>query len=157
MIPHSFVCLNIFSHFDFDLDKTIYLFIAGRYEFSNKGADVFIESLARLNYELQTKLPDTTVVAFLIFPAPNNSFNVDSLRGHAVTKTLRDTLNTIQQEIGKRMYDTCLSGRLPDSEELLMKEDKVKIKRCLYALQRDNMPPVTTHNLVSVLMKLILK
>lgn len=110
---------------------------------------MFIESLARLNYELQTRAPDTTVVAFLIFPAPNNSFNVDSLRGHAVTKTLRDTLNSIQQEIGKRMYDTCLSGRLPDPEELLLKEDKVKIKRCLYALQRDNMPPVTTHNLVS--------
>ena len=42
-----------FRHYDFDLDKTLYFFIAGRYEFSNKGADVFIESLARLNYMLK--------------------------------------------------------------------------------------------------------
>ena len=42
-----------FSHYDFDLDKTIYLFTAGRYEFSNKGADVFIEALARLNHYLK--------------------------------------------------------------------------------------------------------
>ena len=40
-------------HFDFDLDKTLYMFSAGRYEFKNKGVDMFIESLARLNYSLQ--------------------------------------------------------------------------------------------------------
>jgi len=54
-------------------------------------------------------MPDTTVVAFLIFPAKTNNFNVESLRGHAVTKQLRDTINNIQQQIGKRMYDTCLA------------------------------------------------
>jgi hypothetical protein len=43
------------SHYDFDLDKTLYFFIAGRYEFSNKGADMFIESLARLNHMLKVR------------------------------------------------------------------------------------------------------
>lgn len=57
----------------------------------------------------QESLPDVTVVAFLIFPAKTNNFNVESLRGHAVTKQLRDTINSIQTEIGKRMYDTCLT------------------------------------------------
>ena len=42
-----------FRHYDFDLDKTLYFFVAGRYEFSNKGADMFIESLARLNHMLK--------------------------------------------------------------------------------------------------------
>ena len=32
-----------------------YFFIAGRYEFSNKGADVFLEALARLNYLLRVR------------------------------------------------------------------------------------------------------
>lgn len=41
------------------------------------------------------------------------------------------------------------SGRLPTSSELLTKEDVVKVKRCLYALQRDGLPPITTHNVVS--------
>lgn len=35
------------------MDKTVFFFIAGRYEFSNKGADVFLEALARLNYLLR--------------------------------------------------------------------------------------------------------
>ena len=41
------------SHFDFDLDKTLYFFTSGRYEFTNKGADMFIEALARLNYYIK--------------------------------------------------------------------------------------------------------
>lgn len=41
-----------------------------------------------------------------------------------------------------------LSGCLPNSADLLNKDDMVKIKRCLYALQRTGHPPVTTHNVV---------
>lgn len=145
---HEFTRGHFYGHFDFDLDKTLYFFIAGRYEFGNKGADVFLESLARLNHYLKSQLPDTTVVAFLIFPTKTNNFNVESLRGHAVTKQLSDTISHIQQDIGKRMYNTCLKGNLPNNNELLTKDDLVKIKRCLYALQRDGLPPVTTHNVV---------
>ncbi|CAG9861623.1 unnamed protein product [Phyllotreta striolata] len=145
---HEFVRGHFYGHFDFDLDKTLYFFIAGRYEFGNKGADIFIEALARLNHYLKSTHPDVTVVAFLIFPAKTNNFNVESLRGHAVTKSLRDTINDIQNKIGKRMYEVCLSGRLPDSSELLDKEEMVRLKRCIYSLQRDGLPPVTTHNIV---------
>lgn len=51
---------------------------------------------------------DKTVVAFLIFPAKTNNFNVETLRGQAVVKSLRDTIHDIQQKIGKRIYDVCL-------------------------------------------------
>ncbi|KAE8745264.1 hypothetical protein FOCC_FOCC008056 [Frankliniella occidentalis] len=145
---HEFVRGHFYGHYDFNLDKTLYFFIAGRYEFGNKGADIFIEALARLNHYLKAANSDTTVVAFLIFPAKTNNFNVESLRGHAVTKSLRDTIHDIQQSIGKKMYEVCLSGRMPDTDELLDKEDKVKLKRCIYGLQRHGLPPVTTHNVV---------
>jgi len=61
---------------------------------------------------LKHEKPDTTVVAFLIFPTKTNNFNVDSLRGHAVIKQLRDTINNVQQAVGKRMFDTCLGGNI---------------------------------------------
>lgn len=37
---------------------------------------------------------------------------------------------------------------MPEEKELLTKEDKMKMKRCLFALQRYGLPPVTTHNVV---------
>jgi glycogen synthase len=139
---------HFYGHYDFDLDKTLYFFIAGRYEFGNKGADVFIEALARLNHYLKTANSDTTVVAFMIFPAKTNNFNVESLRGAAVTKSLRETINSIQQKMSKRLYEICLQGKLPAASDLLLKEDTVKLKRCIYSLQRDGLPPITTHNVV---------
>lgn len=50
-----------FRHLDFNLDKCLFLFIAGRYEFSNKGADIFLEALARLNYLLRVSVCWTNV------------------------------------------------------------------------------------------------
>jgi hypothetical protein len=52
-IVRTLIFLFVFRHYDFDLDKTLYFFIAGRYEFGNKGADIFIEALARLNHYLK--------------------------------------------------------------------------------------------------------
>lgn len=38
---------------------------------------------------------------------------------------------------------------MPNEDEFLTKEDTVRLKRCLYALQRNDLPPVTTHNVVN--------
>ncbi|XP_043246505.1 glycogen [starch] synthase-like isoform X1 [Amphibalanus amphitrite] len=146
---NDFVRGHFYGHFDFNLDKTLYFFIAGRYEFGNKGADIFIESLSRLNHYLKSSGSDVTVVAFMIFPTKTNNFNVESLRGHAVTKTLKDSIEDIQKKIGSRMFEICMTGRLPESTELLTREDNVRLKRCIYSMQRSCLPPITTHNVVN--------
>lgn len=46
---NDFIRGHFYGHYDFDLDNTLYLFTAGRYEFRNKGVDMFIESLARMS------------------------------------------------------------------------------------------------------------
>ncbi|VEN50688.1 unnamed protein product [Callosobruchus maculatus] len=50
--------------------------------------------------------------------------------------------------MSKRMYDLCLSGRLPEGQNILLKEEMVRLKRCIFSLHRDTMPPITTHNVV---------
>lgn len=44
---NDFVRGHFYGHYDFDLDNTVYFFTAGRYEFRNKGVDMFVESLGR--------------------------------------------------------------------------------------------------------------
>ena len=46
---------------------------------------------------------------------------------------LKDTIDEIQKDIGKRMYEVCLRGKLPQASDLLTKEDNVKLKRCIFA------------------------
>ncbi|XP_018650791.1 glycogen synthase [Schistosoma mansoni] len=153
---NQFIQGHFYGHYDFDLDKTLYFFIAGRYEFQNKGADIFIEALARLNHHLKQAQTDVTVVAFLIFPAHTNSFNVDSFRAQAIVKQLRETVNSIQCEMGHRLFEVCLRGRIPQGSDLLTQGDVFRLKRCIYATQRNNLPPICTHNVVQDNIDLVL-
>jgi len=57
----------LWSHLDFDVDRTLYFFIAGRYEFGNKGADVFIEALARLNHMLKVRTNEENIPDFACY------------------------------------------------------------------------------------------
>ncbi|XP_072048138.1 glycogen [starch] synthase, muscle-like [Amphiura filiformis] len=145
---NDFVRGHFHGHMDFDLDKTLYFFTAGRYEFSNKGADLFLESLARLNHYMQASKSDMTVVAFLIFPARTSNFNVESLHGQAISKQLKETVEAVQEKVGKRIYETALRGNLPKSDDLLKPEDIVKLKRCIMSAKRPGLPAICTHNVI---------
>ena len=46
---------------------------------------------------------------------------------------LQDTINEIQKDIGKRMYEICMRGKLPEASELLARDDVVRLKRCIFA------------------------
>ncbi|KAF8521143.1 glycogen synthase [Gautieria morchelliformis] len=150
---NDFVRGHFYGHYDFDLDNTLYMFTAGRYEYRNKGVDMFIESLARLNYRLQKAGSKVTVVAFIIMPAATHSYTVEALKGQAVTKQLRDTVTEIQNRIGQRIFERAarytgdLGSEIPAMEDLLSDEDKILLKRRIFALKRNSLPPVTTHNM----------
>lgn len=149
---HEFIRGHFYGHYDFDLNDTLYFFTAGRYEYRNKGVDMFIESLARLNYRLQKAGTKTTVVAFVIMPATTHSYTIEALKGQAVTKQLRDTVTEIQNRIGARLFDHAARFHgeeklMPTPEELLPEEDQVLLKRRIFALKRNSLPPVVTHNM----------
>ncbi|KAF3699501.1 Glycogen [starch] synthase, liver [Channa argus] len=144
----EFVRGHFYGYLDFNLDKTLFFFIAGRYEFSNKGADIFLESLSRLNYLLRVHRNDMTVVVFFIMPAKTNNFNVESLRGQAVRKQLWDTAHSVKEKFGKKLYDALLKGQIPDMNSILDRDDFTIMKRAIYATQRHSLPPVTTHNML---------
>ncbi|KAG0743905.1 hypothetical protein G6F16_010076 [Rhizopus arrhizus] len=146
---NDFVRGHFYGHYDFDLDNTVYFFTAGRYEFRNKGVDMFLESLGRLNDRLRAANSKTTVVAFVVMPAATRSFNVEALKGQAVTKQLRETVNEIQQRIGKRIYESALRGdESLDPNHFLSNEDKILLKRRVFALKNQNLPPIVSHNMV---------
>ncbi|KAG1722314.1 glycogen synthase [Suillus lakei] len=149
---NEFVRGHFYGHYDFDLENTIYMFTAGRYEYRNKGVDMFIESLARLNHRLQQSQSKTTVVAFIIMPAATNSYTIEALKGQAVMKQLRDTVTDVQARVGARLFEHAArfhgEGRtVVAPEDLLSAEDQVLLKRRIFALKRHTLPPIVTHNM----------
>ncbi|KAJ1503374.1 glycogen synthase isoform 1 [Coelomomyces lativittatus] len=146
---HDFVRGHFYGHYDFDMDETLYFFIAGRNEFRNKGVDLFLEALARLNAYLKSTHSKKTIVTFIIMPTQHHSFTVESLQGHAVIKQLKESVAEIQREIGKRIFEMAARGQLPTSTHVLLPSELVTLKRRIFALHRPTLPPVVTHNVVN--------
>lgn len=155
---NEFVRGHFHGCFDFDLDNTLYFFMAGRYEYKNKGADMFIEALARLNYRLKVSGSKKTVVAFIIMPAKNKSFTVEALKSQAAVKALENSVAEVTRSIGKRMFEYAMRyphmgarSEIPqDLDELLKPSDKILLKKRVFGLKRPEgeLPPVVTHNMV---------
>lgn len=150
---HDFVRGHFYGHYTIDPENTLYFFTAGRYEFRNKGADMFIESLARLNHRLKSSGSKTTVVAFIIMPAQTHSLTVEALKGQAVIKSLRDTVDVIERNIGRRIFERSLKWHegdpMPDEKELITTADRVLLRRRLFAMKRHSLPPIVTHNMLN--------
>ncbi len=148
---HDFIRGHFCGHYNFDLDKTLFFFTSGRYEFINKGGDLFIEALARLNHRLKVSSDlscrDVTVVAFLIYQASNKGNNAESLEGQVVAKKMRETVEKIKEKVGRRMVESCFRGQLPNSEDMMLPAERVQLKRCILSMHRKSLPPICTHNM----------
>lgn len=145
---HQFVMGHFFPSYTFDLDRTLYVFSAGRYEYRNKGLDVFIEALAELNRRMQADGTTTSVVAFLVTRAAYRALNVDTLNRQAMFNELRDTCAAIKEDMGRRLFHTVATGRIPTLDELLDEYAWVRLKRMLHAWRLGPPPTIVTHDLL---------
>ena len=148
---HEFVMAHFFQSYSFNLDDTLYLFTSGRYEYHNKGFDLTLEALARLNYRLQQSGLTTNVVMFFITKRPFHSINPQVLQSRAVLEEVRETCAAIEQQVGERLFYAAAASadhRLPDLSTMVDDYWKLRYRRTLQSWKTNALPPVITHNLV---------
>ncbi len=144
---HEFVMGHFFPSYSFDLDRTLYIFTSGRYEYGNKGMDLFIEGLYRLNQQLKRSPKPPTVVAFIVTRAATKNLNVTSLQNHLKFEELKTTCREIESGLGQRILAAAARGKLPSYEEIFPDEVQLKLKRSILARKSSQWPPVITHDL----------
>jgi glycogen(starch) synthase len=144
---HEFVMGHFFPSYTFDLERTLYVFTAGRYEYRNKGFDVLIEALYELNRRLKAERRGVTVVAFVIAPAPFHALNVEALNRQAMFNELQETCQSIQETMGRQLFRTLIAGRLPTTDDLLDEYARVRLQRMMYAWRQGRQPTIVTHDL----------
>lgn len=143
----EFVMGHFFPSYSFDINNTIYLFISGRYEYRNKGMDVYIESLQRLNERLKREANPPTVVAFVITNAALRSVNLSAIQNQMMFDELKNICDDISDGISERMMKMVSRGNLPGYEDLLPLESQLRIKRAVNAFKSESLPGIVTHDL----------
>ena len=148
---HDFVMGHFFQSYSFDLDKTLYFFTSGRYEYHNKGYDLTLEALARLNYKMQHANIDMTVVSFFVTRRPFYTFNPDVLQSKAQMEDVLRVSEEIKEQVGKRLYTKITSNDgpydFPDLRALVDDYLRLKLRRNVQSWKTNKLPKVVTHTL----------
>jgi glycogen(starch) synthase len=145
---NEFVMAHFFPSYTFDLDKTLYFFSSGRYEYRNKGFDLVLEALARLRTRLRREGADKTVVFFLITQRPFRSVSAEVLRWRAVMEEMRDTCESIKNQVGERLFEATAKSEAPPLDDLVDDFWRLRLRRMRLAWRTNRLPPVVTHDLV---------
>jgi glycogen(starch) synthase len=147
---HQFVMGHFFQSYSFDLDHTLYFFTSGRFEYRNKGFDLTLEALARLNYRMKQAKIDTTVVMFFITKQPYHSINPEALHSRAVMEEIRTTCKAIEKQVGERLFYAAASSaehKFPELNPFVDDYWLLRLRRTIQSWKSNSLPTVVTHNL----------
>jgi glycogen synthase len=144
---HRFTMGHFFPSYSFDLDRTLYIFTSGRFEPKNKGFDLCLESMARLNAEMKRAQLGKTVVFFIISRRATKSLNPLAMEKRGVLNELDEVCAKIVQGVGKRLFERAAAGGRLFLEDLVDEYWRLRYKRAQAALKQHCMPMVVTHML----------
>lgn len=148
---HDFVMGHFFQSYPFDLDNTLYFFTSGRYEYQNKGFDLTLEALARLNYKMQVAGIDTTVVMFFVTRQPFYTINPEVLQAKAQIEDVYRVCEEIKEQVAKRLYTNITSAEgqyeFPDLTKMVDDYLRLKLRRNIQSWKTKKLPKVITHTL----------
>lgn len=149
---HEFVMGHFFSSYAFDLNKTVYFFTSGRFEYKNKGFDLTLEALVHLNHQLKAEKSDLTVVMFFVTKREFYSIKPEVLQSRAVMEEIRQTCESIQRQVGKRLFFESTvrqDHRLPQLNDFVDEYWKLRYRRTIQSWKSNKMPLPVTHKLVN--------
>ncbi|SHK97287.1 glycogen(starch) synthase [Reichenbachiella agariperforans] len=149
---NHFVMGHFFQSYSFDLDNVIYFFTSGRFEFKNKGYDLTLEALARLNHKMKEQNVNKTVVMFFVTKQPFHSINQEVMTSRAVMEEIDHNCESIMQQLKRRLFEAAAVNsdhRLPILNELVDDYWKLRYRRTIQSWKSDRLPSVVTHNLIN--------
>lgn len=149
---NEFIMAHFFPSYTFDLDTTLYFFTSGRFEYRNKGFDLTIEALSRLNWKLKRADDNVTVVMFFITRQPFHTINPDILHSKALLDELRNTIDIVKEQVGKRLFyaaATSKDQKLPPLNDFVDDYWRLRYRRTLQSFRKSSLPPIVTHNLAN--------
>ncbi|PAC28222.1 glycosyltransferase [Flectobacillus sp. BAB-3569] len=145
---NEFVMGHFFQSQPFNLEKTLYFFTSGRYEYSNKGYDLTLEALARLNWKMKQAKIDKTVVMFFITKQPYHSIDPEVLHSRAVMDEIRETCNSIEKQVGEQLFKASASSsdlQMPDLNNFVDEYWRLRLRRTIQTWKNNKRPKVVTH------------
>lgn len=144
----EFILYYFYPYYYFDLENTLIFFLAGRYEFRDKGVDVYIKALGKLNDALKKKKESMNVVAFVFIPGAIRGIKHELLENREFYFDLRETVDDEMPEIRRHIIRNIVAQQQLSKQTLFDQEFLDETKRKVLSLRRKGMPALSTHDLL---------
>jgi len=148
-LVREFLTYYFYPYYNIDLDHNLTFFIVGRYEYKNKGIDVLIKALGKLNERLKKENTTRTISAFFWIPSGVNRLNTDLLENKNYFKHIK----TYVYANSNKILDSIISDivmRIPlSSKNIFTKEFLKNLEKDIEVFKRPGNPPVCTHYLMN--------
>ncbi|MFB6217369.1 MAG: hypothetical protein ABEJ72_10480, partial [Candidatus Aenigmatarchaeota archaeon] len=133
-------------YYDVDLDSDPrIMFISGRYEFHNKGLDVFIDALSKLNDE-----EGEEVFVFILVPSDVKGPNMEVLENMSLYQELEDHVSDVMPKIRSRLMSSLTSEReIDDDLKNVLEQNNGRLNSLKrnFRSKEDKTPPLSAFDL----------
>ena len=146
-ILREFATYYFFPHYTFDMKHALFFFIVGRYEYRNKGIDIFVKALGNLNKKLKEKNSNRTIIAFFWIPTETHGIKVQLLENKTFYRHIKNYVEESEEDRQRRIITELLSGRELTKKTLFTKVFLQQTKRDVLGFRRKGNPMFSTHNL----------
>ncbi|MBI2133928.1 glycogen/starch synthase [Candidatus Woesearchaeota archaeon] len=143
----EFITYYFFPYYHFNLNNTLIYFLSGRYEFHDKGVDIFIQSLGKLNERMKKEKSDNTIVAFFWVPGNVKGIKQELVENRAFFEDVKESIRDSSLEIIERLVYLSITQKRINEDELFGRDLWLEIRKKSLRLSKKGSPPLSTHDI----------
>ena len=135
-------------YYPINLHETLIYFLCGRYEFRDKGVDIFIKSLGQLNKKLKEEKSEKTVVAFFWIPGNIRGIRPELLENKSLYIDIRDSVDDNLASIRTEIIHSIVAQKEITIPKIFGEEtfNEIKVKTGKF-IKKNKTPGLSTHDL----------
>jgi len=145
----EFMLYYFFPYYTFDPKETLIYFLAGRYEFHDKGIDMYIKALGKLNEKMKQAKTKKNIVAFIWVPANFRNIKPEILENKTLFQDIKDALEETIGDVEKNIIYSFVSGKKISNDTLFEDDFLTEMKIRIARFVKKGSPPIATHDLYS--------
>ncbi len=146
----DFLLYYFHPHYNIDLKESLIFFLAGRYEFRDKGIDIYLHALAKLNEELKKQNHNgKTVFAFIWVPSGIRGIKTQLIENRTMFQDIKDALNDDIDHIQRNVLYTIVGKKDLVKENIFEAGFLTETNRKMLKFIKGGLPPLATHELMN--------
>jgi glycogen(starch) synthase len=132
-------------YYETNMWDAMVFFTSGRYEFRNKGYDVLIEALGKLNERMKKEAIKKNIFALFYVPKDNIKENVELLESIKLYDDMKEKVEDEIPWIQEMVLDSLIKGKLPKTNLIFRKDFLEECKKKYLSFKKEGDPPFSAY------------